>query len=300
MLRNEDSKRFKWRGVWHSAVWVLFALATLAPLSDASAQTSDRSRDTLLHMAVIDGDEDAIRRLFDQGYSCTAQNESGETPLHVLAKRQNASTAVLDLLLAHGAPVNAMDHFGYTPLHEAALNGDAHVVGKLLSKGADPNMKTVDGNTSLHYAVISGSLAKVKNLLQAGADSGAKNATDNTPLHWVAGRENANPGILRLLLAYGADREAKNKDGETPLDRAHGNGNISIAGLLSGTGSDSGLRLVVKEKGEGLLVALLKSGGKWFLIIFLTSLGVAVASRVLFKSKAKHTQNGRPQDKRIT
>ncbi len=58
--------------------------------------------------------------------------------------------------------------------------------------------------------------------------------------------------------------------------------------------------MVVKEKSDGSIVALLKAGGKWFLIIFRTSLGLAVASRVLVKLKPKQRANTQPQDEHIS
>ena len=45
---------------------------------------------------------------------------------------------VTELLIRHGANVNAMDLWQFTPLHEAASKGRSEVCSLLLSHGADP------------------------------------------------------------------------------------------------------------------------------------------------------------------
>ncbi len=57
-------------------------------------------------------------------------------------------------LLAAGADVNAVDHFGYTPLLYAATIdfGDSETATMLLQAGADPNLKDKKGKTALAQA----------------------------------------------------------------------------------------------------------------------------------------------------
>ena len=50
------------------------------------------------------------------------------------------------MLIAAGADVNATQHGGYTPLHEAAQHGDVEMVELFLSAGADP---TIAGRTTV-------------------------------------------------------------------------------------------------------------------------------------------------------
>jgi ankyrin repeat protein len=60
----------------------------------------------------------------------------------------------LKVLLAAGADVNAVDHFGYTPLHYAATIdfGDSATATALLRAGANPNIKDKKGMTALGHA----------------------------------------------------------------------------------------------------------------------------------------------------
>ena len=48
--------------------------------------------------------------------------------------------------LAAGADVNATQHGGYTPLHEAAQHGDVEMVELFLSAGADPTLDVAEGD----------------------------------------------------------------------------------------------------------------------------------------------------------
>jgi ankyrin repeat protein len=86
--------------------------------------------------------------------STAAANPSRVAPLHSAAAGR--SSAVVGLLLAHGADPNATQHGGYTPLHSAAQNGDLPSIELLLSHGADRAAKTDDGRTAADLAAAAG------------------------------------------------------------------------------------------------------------------------------------------------
>ena len=108
---------------------------------------------------------------------------------------------------------------GYTPLHEAAEDGDVSEVKELLSKGTEVDAKSNLGYTPLHKAAHGGHLEVVKELLAKGAEVDAKNYFGNTPL-WGAAKY-GHPDLVKELLAKGAEVDAKNNYGETPLQVAH-------------------------------------------------------------------------------
>ena len=76
----------------------------------------------------------------------------GLTTLHwaVLADHPE----VVKTLIAHGAEMNAVDRFGYTPLLYAAHVdfGDADTAKVLLAAGADAKVKTKEGKTAAMLA----------------------------------------------------------------------------------------------------------------------------------------------------
>ena len=111
--------------------------------------------------------------------------------------------------------VNAMNNFGHTPLHSAAMYGNEAVMQVLLAAGADTKAQDKEGCTALNCMIaLRGNEAIVRALLAAGADPKATNNAGLTPLHFAA--RAGHEAVARALLAAGADKNAKDTDGDTP------------------------------------------------------------------------------------
>jgi ankyrin repeat protein len=111
---------------------------------------------TPLHLASFFGHAGVARLLLDEGADVAAvsRNRMEVMPLHsAVAGRHRA---VVEVLLDGGAPVDARAHGGYTPLLEAAQNGDRSLVELLLARGADPALARDDGKTSRDLAMEKG------------------------------------------------------------------------------------------------------------------------------------------------
>jgi hypothetical protein len=104
---------------------------------DPNAKTADGT--TLLMMAAHDPEKVL---LLARGVVATAKAKSGFTALMVAAGYRGSAES-MKLLLAHGAEAKPGTGvmFNASPLHIAAIAGDAESVAVLLSKGADPNRK---------------------------------------------------------------------------------------------------------------------------------------------------------------
>lgn len=129
--------------------------------------------------------------------------------------------AVLELLLARGAEVDAGDRSGMTPLHSAAVFNRADMARQLLASGADPYVMGLGYGairlTPLHKAAEAGALEAAAVLLDAGTDVNVRTAGANlvTPLHIAAAR--GHHGVIRLLAERGADMNPRDITGATPL-----------------------------------------------------------------------------------
>ncbi|KAI8504709.1 Ankyrin repeat domain-containing protein 11 [Branchiostoma belcheri] len=143
--------------------------------------------------------------------------------------------------------VNKRNERGETPLHMAAIKGDADLLRQLIKQGAEVNAKDFAGWTPLHEACNHGYYEVAKMLLQAGANVNTQGLDDDTPLHDAA--SNGHPHqIVELLLKHGADPLQANTKGKTPIDVAE---NETVERLLKSetiaSSSDSSDSLDVKS-----------------------------------------------------
>jgi ankyrin repeat protein len=173
----------------------------------------------------------------------------GITPLHDAAVGGNP--AVVELLIAHGAGVDAKTESERTPLHYAAgyrrtrgaegsflqqlsLRGgrqQSDVIRLLLAKGADVHAKDKDAATPLRYALQSGQRDSAEILIAAGAEKVAvKNEGNQRMLHYAFRQKDL--ALVRLLLANGADTEEQDENGNTLLHLAARDPNQEVAELL--------------------------------------------------------------------
>jgi uncharacterized protein len=112
---------------------------------------------TALHLAAHFGQIEAARALLAAGANVTAHSWNGldNEPIHAAAASVG-NAAVVAALLDAGAQVNARQHGGFTPLHQAAQNGDAELVTLLLSRGARKSLVTDKDLTACDLAEEAG------------------------------------------------------------------------------------------------------------------------------------------------
>ncbi|KAL8367568.1 hypothetical protein RB599_003451 [Gaeumannomyces hyphopodioides] len=191
---------------------------------------------TPLSWAAENGHEAVVKLLAAGKANVEAKDNNGQTPLWRAA--ENGHKAVVKLLLATGkVDVDAKDNNGQTPLWRAAKNGHEAVVKLLLATGkVDVDAKDKNGRTPLSRAAESGREAVVKLLLATSkVDVDAKDNNGWTPLLWAA--RNGHEVFVKLLLATGkADVDAKDNNGRTPLSRAAESGREAVVKLLLTTG----------------------------------------------------------------
>lgn len=109
-------------------------------------------------------------------------------------------TAMVELMLLSGLPVNLPNARGSTPLHFASLKGHEDIVKLLLDHGADANAPNAGGNSPLHAAVETGQLAVAELLLARGGDGDAvSDGGSGAPPLLTALRRGDTAMVLALL-----------------------------------------------------------------------------------------------------
>ncbi|MGE4490749.1 MAG: ankyrin repeat domain-containing protein [Kiritimatiellales bacterium] len=175
--------------------WLMMTVCLLAGNSAAEEKKGP------LIQAVWEGNITEVRQLLARGVNIDERDAGGSTPLIIVAgpgpRFSGVSVDIFNLLLNHGADVNATDEHGETPMSEAARAGRAGFVRQLMERGANIHTKDFLGRTPLHWAA------------------------------WFG-----YPEVVRLLLDRGADTEACDEDGASPVDLASRKGYSEIVTLI--------------------------------------------------------------------
>jgi len=168
--------------------------------------------------AIEEGDVPTVRRIVTERPDLLEATDEYEfTPLMRASSSCTRTVPVIEALLEAGADVNHQTEEGYTALHCAIdVNGEA-----------DLNARQHYGWTPLLKAVVEGTAAEVKALLAAGADPN-ETMPFNTLPEFNAGRTTlmgaiTNPDadvIIEALLGAGADPLRRDANGMTFFDYA--------------------------------------------------------------------------------
>jgi ankyrin repeat protein len=120
---------------------------------------------------VATSDLSILQHLLRHGASATQPGKSGFPPLIYVARGDKAeSPEKVQMLIEHGASINAIGPKGRTALHYASAAGHLHVITLLLDHGANPSIRDLRGDTALSLARAAGKTAAVALLMQAVAD----------------------------------------------------------------------------------------------------------------------------------
>jgi hypothetical protein len=101
--------------------------------------------------AVDENDLNRLKKLLSENKRLVHETgEDGETLLHNASL--HGSPKVVQLLVQHGANLNAKDKYGGTPIHDAISGGNVEIVRTLASLGASMEIKDGYGWTPLWLA----------------------------------------------------------------------------------------------------------------------------------------------------
>ena len=181
--------------------------------------------ETLLQYAAIGGRTEAVKLLLEAGADIDAENDGGQTALHVILDLaqfkytyHRLSKETVELLLGRGADVNLKDKDGRAPLHLAVESAEGDIVELLLDKGAEIDAKEdVSGLTALHRAARLRKRNVAELLIARGADINVEDNQGHTPLYIAV---NLDYTVAELLINNGADSGIRTESGQTLLQLA--------------------------------------------------------------------------------
>uniref|UniRef100_A0A3B4BHC3 VPS9 domain-containing protein n=1 Tax=Periophthalmus magnuspinnatus TaxID=409849 RepID=A0A3B4BHC3_9GOBI len=153
---------------------------SVAPPGSLGVNSSNVDGFTPLHVAALHGHSALVSLLIRHGANVNTRTNQSTTPLHLAS--QNSHIEVVRFLLECNAKLNKKDHFGNTPLIQACLRGNLETATILIESNALMNVANNQGNTALHEAVRGGHQALVELLLRSGASPGLRNKRQRTAL----------------------------------------------------------------------------------------------------------------------
>ncbi len=139
---------------------------------------------------------------------------AGYRGLHAAAAQGDA--AAIEKLVKAGAPIDARDGHGRTPLHVAVFRRQPHAAHTLMRLGADPNALEAQKYDIVTIASVADDVDMLKVALAGGGK--ATNMTspyDGTAL--IAAAHLGHDEVVRLLIAAGAPLDHVNNLGWTAL-----------------------------------------------------------------------------------
>jgi ankyrin repeat protein len=152
---------------------------------------------------------------------------------------------------------------GLTPLHLAALQGDAATARVLLEAGAKLDAATPSGRVPLQMAAASGDVATVQVLLDKGADVKIADKSGATALHFAAAYPEGSAAIAVSTLLVKSDADINAKTGtnfSSPADSGAGRGTRIASASSSSGGNATPLHLAVRQNKVALVKWLLDNG----------------------------------------
>ncbi len=226
-----------------AALGLGLALGLVLSPAPVRAQTAPSAAEVAayqgLHAAAHQGDVARIDKLLAAGAPPDARDARGRTPLHVatFARKRTAVQA----LVRGGAQLELLENDRYDAVTIAAVADDEETLRLLLSLGASARLVTsrYDG-TALIAAAHLGHDGVVRQLIAAKAPLDHVNN-----LHWTAMIESivlGNGGlrhqrVLRALLDAGANTQLADRQGNTPLALARSHGYTEMVRMLEQAGA---------------------------------------------------------------
>ena len=245
-------------------------VAMLQLLIDAGADVNaavDDSKRFPVSLAADSGDLSKLLSLLDAGADVNAASPQGYTPLiNVLYHLWDDQKLlpVVELLVKHGADIDAVTSYGESPLTTAAFQGRLDVVRFLLDAGANAERLAW---TPAMMATCLGTLEELQGILDKGGELDQRDYFDRTV--WLLSAIVGDVRKAQLLHEHGIDIEERGRMGDTALANCVSRGHVPMARWLIQIGAnvnnpdDSGNTplMIAAQSGQAESVQLLLDAG---------------------------------------
>jgi len=171
----------------------------MAAREDAAAAVEDKAEtiNEQLVVAAKRGDPTQVESLLMQGADKNHAMYGGQDASALAWASQFGHLKCVEILLAAGADVAAIDDAYFTPLELAIIGGHHAVMQALLQPSVDSINQTDGVSTILHFLATNGCLKGVKLCLEAGARPNG--VDDEGRAAWEWANDEGHTEIVRLL-----------------------------------------------------------------------------------------------------
>lgn len=179
-----------------------------------------------------------LEMLLDHGADMEAVDDENTTVL--IAAADSGDKESVEWLLSKGANIHHVSLSLGTALSAAASEGDEECLRVLLDHGGDPNAACGDWGTALYAAADAADLDCINMLLEAGADVNQGDSEHGYPLQSAA--TSGDTVCLERLLEAGADVHLGGGDTGSVVTAAVKAGHLELLNILLEHGADVNLQ----------------------------------------------------------
>lgn len=213
------------------------------------------SKLTALMYAAIYGNIRTASVLLNKGRAMIESRDAlKRTPLMLAS--QNGRVNVAELLLSHGAQLEATYQGGSTSLMLAAAEGHTPMVQCLVEHKANLEAKNTMGMTALALTAMRDIADVTRCLVEAQANTETRDTNGLTPLMIASLRGQTN--VINVLINGGCDIEAQDPNGRTAMMYAGFQGQLEVIKLLAIRGA----ALLVTDHNDQTAAQIAKQSGK--------------------------------------
>ncbi len=138
----------------NESIFSTFFLILLLPALICSSVLAQEHKtpDTNLHLAVLQGNLEAVSKHIAAGTDLNEKDQFGSTPLIIAALF--GQTEIAKELIQGGSDLNISSNEESTPLHMAALMCRTEIIRLLIDNGADKYLRNINGSTAYDIAAV--------------------------------------------------------------------------------------------------------------------------------------------------